>query len=438
MATMKVDGREPLEVPAHLDGVVAAGNGQRILYRIVDAGIFTVFWGMYVFLPIAMIRMIPYAYTNLAFFLLMLAYSIGVLAMVVKRGQTPGMALCHARWVRFDTGAPAGKAGLGKYALEGAISSATLGIAPLIIWLASQDDANRHWFSRTCGTITLNLRTGRDPQFEGSAEPVASDRKLDSAPPRPWEAAKSLDTAGGKPLAPPPPPPPPQPPVQPAYGLPAVVSNPGSLPVPPMSNPLAPQMPAPPAPVAAPNADAGRFIGEVPWASAIGGPIPPMPPSPLPQSLPPSPLPQSLPPPPLPQSLPPSPLPVFTATTADDVLDHTIARQTAGTVLLRFDSGSEHVLVGAVVVGRDPVADAAHPEATGLPLTDPDRSISKTHLALTSQDGGVWVEDLHSTNGTQVESPTGVLTPVLPDDGVLATNGSVIHFGDRWVTVSAQ
>lgn len=390
MATMKVDGRQPLEVPAYLGGVAAAGNGQRILYRIVDTVILTVLWGMYVLLPVALIGMIPYFTANLVLFVMLVAYAVGSLVMLVRRGQTPGMAMCHARWVRFDTGGPAGKAGLKKYLLESVMAGATLGIAPLIVWFTAQDDANRHWFDRTCGTLTLDLRAGRDPQIEASAVPVVAAKKVDSVPPRPWEAAKSLDSVGGRPPAPPLPPPPS---AQPAYGPPAPVLSPGSMPARPVS-------------VGAPNVDSRKFIGDVPWASAVGGALRPPPPP-------------------------------FAGVAADDVLDHTIARQPADTVLLRFDNGSEHVLAGTVVVGRDPVADAAHPGASGLPISDPDRSISKTHLALTSQDGGVWVEDLHSTNGTQVESPSGVRNSVLTDYGVLATTGSVIHFGERSVTVGA-
>ena len=367
MATMKVDGRQPLEVPVYLDGVAAAGNGQRILYRVVDAGILTVLWGIYVLLPVALIGKIPYTATNLVLFLLLIAYTVGVLVMLFRRGQTPGMALCHARWVRFDTGGPAGKAGLKKYFLESVMAGATLGIGPLIVWFTAQDDANRHWFDRTCGILTLDLRAGRDPQIEASVGPVDSPRKVDSGSPRPWEAAKSLASIGVNPPA------------------------------------SAPPLP----PVDTPKADLGRFIGDVPWASAHDGGF-----------------------------LPPPPPPLASAT-SDEVLDHTIARRAADTICLRLDNGTEHVLTGTVVFGRDPVVDEAHRGAKGLPIADPDLSISKTHLALTVQDGGVWVEDLHSTNGTQVESPLGFRVSVLPDVGVLATPGSVIHFGERSVTVSA-
>ena len=56
------------------------------------------------------------------------------------------------------------------------------------------------------------------------------------------------------------------------------------------------------------------------------------------------------------------------------------------------------------VVGRDPDNISAYPGAERVALDDPTRSVSKTHAAIFPLLDGVWVTDLHSTNGTRVEA----------------------------------
>lgn len=119
----------------------------------------------------------------------------------------------------------------------------------------------------------------------------------------------------------------------------------------------------------------------------------------------------------------------------EEDLERTIARRPAGSVLLSFDDGTHHHLLGSAVLGRDPVADATHGAAERIPVHDPDRSISKTHVALTVQSGAVVVEDLHSTNGTRVQNPDGSSVSVLPGASVMAAVGSVVHFGNRTVAI---
>ncbi|WP_309323392.1 RDD family protein [Actinomyces stomatis] len=81
------------------------------------------------------------------------------------------------------------------------------------------------------------------------------------------------------------------------------------------------------------------------------------------------------------------------------------------------------------VVGRDPDNISAYPGAERVALDDPTRSVSKTHAAIFPLLDGVWVTDLHSTNGTRVEYRDGRTVEAIPDKALSALEGSTIFFG---------
>ena len=81
------------------------------------------------------------------------------------------------------------------------------------------------------------------------------------------------------------------------------------------------------------------------------------------------------------------------------------------------------------VVGRDPDNISAYPGAERVALDDPTRSVSKTHAAIFPLLDGVWVTDLHSTNGTRVEYRDGRSVEAVPDKALSALEGSTIFFG---------
>jgi len=81
------------------------------------------------------------------------------------------------------------------------------------------------------------------------------------------------------------------------------------------------------------------------------------------------------------------------------------------------------------VVGRDPDNISAYPGAERIALDDPTRSVSKTHAAIFPLLDGVWVTDLHSTNGTRVEYGDGRSIEAVPDKALSALEGSTIFFG---------
>ena len=70
--------------------------------------------------------------------------------------------------------------------------------------------------------------------------------------------------------------------------------------------------------------------------------------------------------------------------------------------MLQFDDGQSIPVAGTLVIGRNPTADSEHPAAATISVTDPRRSVSKTHAAVELDGDALVVTDLHSTNGVSV------------------------------------
>lgn len=106
----------------------------------------------------------------------------------------------------------------------------------------------------------------------------------------------------------------------------------------------------------------------------------------------------------------------------------TVPRSSLPTVpdALRFNDGSSVTLGAALFVGRDPLATGP-----GSTHRVNDTSVSKTHLSITRRDGQVWVEDLHSTNGTTVRAANGEIRTLRPGVALVLAVGDTVEFGDQ-------
>lgn len=91
--------------------------------------------------------------------------------------------------------------------------------------------------------------------------------------------------------------------------------------------------------------------------------------------------------------------------------------------------------VSPVLLGRNPVAQDG---VRSVPVSDPGRSVSKTHLLLSAGTSGAWVTDRGSTNGTLVTLPDGERVLCLPHQRVRLVPGSVVSLGDLAVTVGLR
>jgi uncharacterized RDD family membrane protein YckC len=104
-------------------------------------------------------------------------------------------------------------------------------------------------------------------------------------------------------------------------------------------------------------------------------------------------------------------------------------------VRITFDDGRDFRLDRNVLIGRNPAPAAGESQAQLLPVPDPGRTISKTHLHLLTDGAGVWVTDRHSTNGSAVTTPDGMRTPLQPGVPAFVSPGTTVHFGDRTFNV---
>ena len=421
MYEMIVPGKYPVQVPPHLAGTVAVSLGRRLAWRILAIIIYGTLDVLLTFAPFYLLviyRMSPDAFNTLNIVTGVMAFAwLGfVVIRLVRTGATPLMSLTGVRWVRVDTGAPAGWAGLGKLLLQSVIGTLTFGVGSIIICFASMDEINRMWFDRTLGIVPINTKAGRDtyktpvtPQSQAPAQPVV----------QPWNAtssaAASLPPAPSVPLSAPPAPPAPEPE---ATHVPWASAASDPVPTPPTQ--VSAQASA-----SAATAPSSDYIGSTPWSNsdsdaAEGEPAATE--QPLSFS-------------PHSSSYSTSAQASDSSLSQDDADDRTQLGVHYDTARVTFDTGVTYPFGGTIVLGRNPLAPASHPTASPVPVDDPQRSVSKTHVALTATREGVLVEDLHSTGGTVVVRADGEETPVLPGAPVHARAGDTVRYGQRSVVI---
>jgi uncharacterized RDD family membrane protein YckC len=144
---------------------------------------------------------------------------------------------------------------------------------------------------------------------------------------------------------------------------------------------------------------------------------------------------------PAPPAGPDATVPPVNVVHPDDAMDRTQvragARQEAPEAVLRIrlDDGRDFRLERSVLIGRNPAPAAGESQAQLLPVPDPGRTISKTHLHLLTDGTGVWITDRHSTNGSAVTTPDGMRTALQPGVPAFVSPGTTVHFGDRTFNV---
>lgn len=407
MSEMTVPGKPAVEVPPHLAGTVAVSLGQRFLWRFYLVSFYTLFVVVvYALLVGAVISpsssdvLVISTDAIVAAFLIFYVIST---AMLVKTGASPFMRLAGVRWVRIDTGAPAGWKCVGKLILENIVRCLLFGVGQIIVGFASMDEMNRTWFDRTLGIVPINTKAGRDtykmpaPEPEEEPEPVvhpwnATSSAAASLPPVPTVPEKETET------------------VHVPWG--------SAIPDP---SPAVPSVPSPAASAPAPSSD---YIGATPWSTSGTGVSKPAP---------------EVAAPPLSFTPPSSSYSASVPTTShpeDDDDDRTQLGVRYDTARVTFDTGVSYPFGGSIVLGRNPVAPASCPTASPVPVDDPDRTVSKTHVVLTATREGVLVEDLHSTGGTVVVRADGQETPVTPGSPIVAAPGDTIRYGQRSVVIN--
>ncbi|WP_167041500.1 FHA domain-containing protein [Salinibacterium sp. ZJ454] len=91
----------------------------------------------------------------------------------------------------------------------------------------------------------------------------------------------------------------------------------------------------------------------------------------------------------------PGPVGIVAAPETGEIVATTPARWT----IVLPDGRRIPILGGAAVIGRNPATPAQWPDATLIPVIDPEKSVSKTHAAFELDGEALWLHDLNSTNG---------------------------------------
>ena len=196
-------------------------------------------------------------------------------------------------------------------------------------------------------------------------------------------------------------------------------------PVPPASASVAPTQPAP-APLAPTQPAPPRR------APAHSAPAHRAPTAPLPATAPALSSPASAGPHPVPVWAPP---PMSGAPATTTPAPHAPARR-AETVgfLLSFDNGQSFTVHGSGLVGRKPQSAPGEQHDDLLAVDDENRSLSKTHLEFGIDEGGFWVTDRGSTNGTSVLTAHGEPLDVLVGVRIHVPGDGSVRVGRRQFT----
>lgn len=95
-----------------------------------------------------------------------------------------------------------------------------------------------------------------------------------------------------------------------------------------------------------------------------------------------------------------------------------------------LDDGLRIKVDGPLVLGRNPLAPDAYPDARSVQVTDETMRLSKTHLVLIPEGGHVQVIDIGATNGVYIEIDRERTRIPVHEPQRLAP-GTLVHFGGR-------
>jgi len=104
--------------------------------------------------------------------------------------------------------------------------------------------------------------------------------------------------------------------------------------------------------------------------------------------------------------------------------------------VLQFSTGERVTVYGAGLLGRGPVAQPGEFFDVLVAISDPGRSVSKTHLSFGQNDGWFWVNDRFSANGTVVREPDVPARRCEPGKRYRVARGARVDVGDQFFILS--
>jgi predicted component of type VI protein secretion system len=102
---------------------------------------------------------------------------------------------------------------------------------------------------------------------------------------------------------------------------------------------------------------------------------------------------------------------------------------------LQFANGDSISVASGGLLGRNPIAATAEVGERLIIVTDPDRTVSKTHLEFGIEDGSFWICDRFSGNGTTVQEPGRPARRLVPGRRYRIERGTLVGIGEQAFSV---
>ncbi len=106
------------------------------------------------------------------------------------------------------------------------------------------------------------------------------------------------------------------------------------------------------------------------------------------------------------------------------------------TFTLSFSTGEIVTVRGDGLLGRRPIAQPGESFDQLVAISDPGRSVSKTHLEFGLEGDELWLCDRYSGNGTIVRPPGGVTRQFEPGRRYRVARGTRVEIGDQYFDVN--
>ncbi len=108
----------------------------------------------------------------------------------------------------------------------------------------------------------------------------------------------------------------------------------------------------------------------------------------------------------------------------------------AAKFVLQFSTGESVTVFGTGLLGRNPLPQPGEFFDHLVPLLDPGKSVSKTHLEFGQESGVFWILDRFSGNGTVVREPDAAPRRCEPGRRYVVARGARVDIGEQFFVVS--
>jgi len=114
-----------------------------------------------------------------------------------------------------------------------------------------------------------------------------------------------------------------------------------------------------------------------------------------------------------------------------------VPRREAGErFVLQFSTGESITVFGSGLLGRNPTPQPSEYFDQLVSISDPGKSVSKTHLEFGQEAGAFWVSDRYSGNGSVVREPESAPRRLVAGKRYRIVRGTRVDIGEQFFVVS--